>query len=100
MAAAGDLMAQHVPNWTWNPPMGGIALWVKLPSGDGSEFAQVALRHGVEVVPGATMSADGSFADHLRLAVIEPPLMAEAVERLGRAWAAYAPSRPQLRVIV
>ncbi|MGH9225823.1 MAG: PLP-dependent aminotransferase family protein [Acidimicrobiales bacterium] len=103
MARAGSLLAEHVPDWTWDPPVGGIALWVKLPSGDGAEFAQVALRHGVEIVPGATMSADGSFADHLRLAVVEPPLLDEAIKRLGQAWAAYSPAnaaRPQLRVIV
>ena len=103
MDRAARLLAEHVPDWTWHPPVGGIALWVKLPMGDGAEFAQVALRHGVEVVPGATMSPDGSFADHLRLAVIEPPLLDEAIERLGQAWSAYSASttaRPQLRVIV
>ncbi len=104
LARAQALLAEHVPDWTWRPPEGGLALWVKLPAGDGGEFSQVALRHGVEVVPGVTMSADGSFADHLRLALVEPPLLDEAIVRLGRAWAAYAPSdaapRPQLRVIV
>lgn len=103
VARAVALLQQHLPDWTWQTPAGGLALWVRLPQGDGSEFAQVALRHGVEVVPGATMSPDGSFADHLRLAVIEPPLLDEAFVRLGRAWAAYAPSpaaRSDVRVIV
>jgi DNA-binding transcriptional MocR family regulator len=103
-ARTQELLRQHVPEWTWNPPEGGLALWTRLPAGDGAEFCQVALRHGVEVVAGATMSPDGSFADHLRLAMTEPPLMEEAVRRLARAWAAYTPSdspqRPHLRVIV
>ena len=101
---AQALMRERLPGWTWRPPEGGFALWVKLPVGDGGEFCQVGLRHGVEVVPGVTMSPDGSFTDHLRLAMVEEPLLDEAIARLSRAWAAYAPSdavqRPQLRVIV
>lgn len=104
LGRAQALLAQHVPDWSWRAPEGGLALWVKLPAGDGGEFCQVALRHGVEVVPGVTMSPDGSFADHLRLALVAPPMLDEAIARLGQAWAAYAPSdavaRPQLRVIV
>ena len=109
---AERLLHEHVPGWTWRRPEGGLALWVKLPAGDGAEFAQVALRYGVEVVPGTTMSpvapgaagaAESSFSDHLRLALIEPPLLDEGIARLGGAWAAYAPSdvaAPEVRVIV
>ena len=102
LVRAEALLGEHLPDWTWTRPSGGLALWVRLPDGDGGEFCQVAMRHGVEVVPGASMSPDGSFADHLRLALIEPPLLAEAIARLGRAWQAYEPSasRPHLRVIV
>ncbi|MDQ4097079.1 MAG: PLP-dependent aminotransferase family protein, partial [Actinomycetota bacterium] len=100
---AERLLRHHLPDWTWTRPSGGLAVWVKLPAGDGAEFAQVALRHGVEVVPGTTMSSDGSFADHLRLAIIEPPLLDAAIARLGQAWSDYAPSQaavPEVRVIV
>jgi DNA-binding transcriptional MocR family regulator len=94
----------YLPEWTCHRPEGGLALWVRLPAGDGSEFCQVALRHGVEVVPGTTMSPDRSFADYLRLAIMEPAVLDEAFARLARAWAAYAPdaapSRPHLRGIV
>jgi DNA-binding transcriptional MocR family regulator len=106
LTRAVALLTRHVPEWTWRLPEGGLALWVRLPAGDGTEFGQVALRHGVEVVPGATMSCDGSFADHLRLALIEPPMLDEGIARLGEAWQAYAPSLPaggraaQPRVIV
>jgi DNA-binding transcriptional MocR family regulator len=111
---AEQLLREHLPTWTWRRPVGGLALWVKLPAGDGNAFAQVALRYGVEVVPGTTMSpvaagaagaagAEPSFADHLRLALIQPPLLDEGIARLGRAWTAYAPSEatvPEVRVIV
>ncbi len=85
------LLARHLPGWTWAPPAGGLSLWVRLPGGNADEFAQVALRHGVSVVPGSLASSDGSFSDHLRLPfVLDREPMEEGVRRLGRAWSAYA----------
>jgi DNA-binding transcriptional MocR family regulator len=91
------LFGKHLPDWSWAPPAGGLSLWVKLPHGDANEFAQVALRHGVSVVPGPLTSPDGSCADRLRVPyVLEAGPMTEGVERLARAWAAYsATSRRQ-----
>jgi DNA-binding transcriptional MocR family regulator len=84
------LLARHLPEWTWAPPSGGLSLWVRLPRGNADEFAQVALRHGVSIVPGSLASPDGRFSDHLRLPfVLERPRMEEGVERLARAWASY-----------
>jgi DNA-binding transcriptional MocR family regulator len=92
------LLARHLPGWSWVPPAGGLSLWVKLPHGDASEFAQVALRHGVSVVPGPLASPDGGCTSHLRVPyVLEAEPMTEGVLRLSRAWAAYgghaAPAR-------
>ncbi|MGH9366829.1 MAG: PLP-dependent aminotransferase family protein, partial [Thermoanaerobaculia bacterium] len=64
---------------------------VRLPRGNADEFAQVALRHGVSVVPGSLASPDGGFADHLRLPfVLDREPMEEGVRRLARAWGGYA----------
>jgi DNA-binding transcriptional MocR family regulator len=85
------LLSRHLPEWTWVEPAGGLSLWVKLPRGDASTFAQVALRHGVAVVPGALASPGGGCADRLRLPyVLDAAPMREGVERLARAWEAYA----------
>ena len=85
------LLSRHLPDWTWVEPAGGLSLWVKLPRGDASTFAQVALRHGVAVVPGALASPGGGCADRLRLPyVLDAASMREGVERLARAWEAYA----------
>ena len=85
------LLGKLLPDWRWAPPAGGLSLWVQLPHGDASEFAQVALRHGVSVVPGPLASPDGSCADRLRLPyVLEAGPMTEGVERLARAWSAYS----------
>ena len=84
------LLARHLPDWSWDAPAGGLSLWVRLPQGDASSFAQAALRHGVAVVPGSLTSPDGGCAEHLRLPyVLEAEPMREGVERLARAWEAY-----------
>jgi DNA-binding transcriptional MocR family regulator len=72
------LLTRHLPDWSWAPPAGGLSLWVKLPHGDANEFAQVALRHGVSVVPGPLAY------------VLEAAPMTEGAERLARAWSAYS----------
>jgi DNA-binding transcriptional MocR family regulator len=85
------LLRKLLPAWTWSPPAGGLSLWVRLPEGDASAFAQVALRHGVAVVPGALASPDGGCGDYLRIPyVLDAAPMREGVERLARAWQAYA----------
>jgi DNA-binding transcriptional MocR family regulator len=97
-ALLGGLLQRHLPSWSWDPPAGGCCLWVRLPSGDATEFSQVALRHGVSVVPGSVFAADAGLIEFLRLPFgLEPPAMEEGVERLGRAWRAYVPAAPPAR---
>ncbi len=91
LARLTSLLSKHLPEWTWIEPAGGLTLWVKLPRGDASTFAQVALRHGVAVVPGTLASPAGGWSDRLRVPyVLEAGPMREGVERLARAWDAYA----------
>jgi len=81
----------RLPDWRWSRPSGGLSLWIRLPSGDGGEFAQVALRHGVGVLPGSQLSATEEHRDHLRLAFVVPlELIDEGVERLVAAWTDYS----------
>jgi DNA-binding transcriptional MocR family regulator len=86
------LLKSLLPSWSWTPPAGGLSLWVKLPHGDATGFAQIALRHGVAVVPGPLASPDGGGADRLRLPFVhDAETMMEGVERLARAWRAFTP---------
>lgn len=88
-----SLLKRHLPSWSFVPPAGGLSLWVRLPHGDADSFAQVALRHGVSVVPGTLASPTGGCSDHVRLPfVLEPGRMTEGVERLARAWEAFSPA--------
>jgi DNA-binding transcriptional MocR family regulator len=89
----GRLLREALPDWDWRPPKGGPSLWVRLPAGSASAFAQVALRFGVEVIPGDVMSPTGDDQHYLRFPFTEePPVLEEMVRRLRQAWHAYAPS--------
>ncbi|MGW4702729.1 aminotransferase-like domain-containing protein, partial [Streptomyces sp. NPDC004285] len=83
-------LARLLPSWSCAPVSGGQTLWVRLPHGDGVSFAQLALRHGVAVLPGATTDALGGSLRHLRLHFLAAPeVLTEAVRRLAAAWAEY-----------
>ncbi|OEJ35279.1 PLP-dependent aminotransferase family protein [Streptomyces subrutilus] len=90
-------LALRLPSWSCPPAGGGQTLWVRLPYGDGVSFAQVALRHGVAVLPGSTMDPLGGSTRMLRLHFLLPPdVLSEAVRRLAGAWAEYA-LEPEVR---
>ncbi|MFD3684360.1 PLP-dependent aminotransferase family protein [Nocardiopsis sp. NPDC058631] len=83
------LLRASLPTWEWQRPDGGAALWVHLPGVDSGAYAQVALCHDVELVPGPTMSAspDGRHAEYFRLPVaFDATTREELVWRLARAW--------------
>ena len=86
------LLRRDLPEWQWREPDGGPALWIRLSGGANStQYAQVALRHGVEVIPGDVMSPTGDHADYFRLPYTLPHDMLETVmRRLAGAWGAYA----------
>lgn len=83
----------HLPEWELNPAAGGQTLWVRLPHGDGNSFAQLALRHGVAVLPGACLDITGNSQQHLRIPFLAAPeTLADAVRRLSAAWREYRPT--------
>lgn len=94
------VLRERLPSWTWQRPKGGLSLWARIPHGDTRTFAQQALRQGVALLPGPTTSPDDGHTEHLRLVFVhEPPMIREGVDRLARAWKAYAPERSRPRTI-
>ncbi|MFF3320195.1 PLP-dependent aminotransferase family protein [Streptomyces sp. NPDC003035] len=86
LAQLESLLRARLPEWRWRTPDGGSALWVRLPNADGREFAQLALREGVEVVPG-----EPGHSDHIRIPFLySEATLAELTSRLARAWAAHS----------
>ncbi|BAL88593.1 putative GntR-family transcriptional regulator [Actinoplanes missouriensis 431] len=89
-------LGRLLPSWEAPAVPGGQTLWVRLPSGDGGSFTQVALRHGVAVLPGAGLDAGGGSGDRLRVQFMaSEEELGEAVRRLADAWREYEarPSR-------
>jgi DNA-binding transcriptional MocR family regulator len=76
-----------------------------LPRGGADDFAPVALRHGVAILPGSTCSPSNRCTEYLRLPFcLEPGEIRDGIRRLARAWKAYAPApvreRAGLHVVV
>ena len=87
-------LARHLPSWDAPPVPGGQTLWVRLPRGDGTSFAQLAMRYGVAVLPGAGLDVSGQSTSCLRLHfLLAEDELTEAVRRLAAAWDAATPSR-------
>lgn len=98
-----DLITSHLPDWSFSRPRGGLSLWLTLPHGNADELAEVALRHGVLVVPGPALSVDDGNRRCLRVVYTRPEHeLTEGVQRLAAAWAAYAPTteRSAARLLV
>ena len=88
-----SLLKKQLPDWRFRLPAGGFFLWVRLPSGDARELAQVALRHGVLILPGETMSVSGLQSSYLRLPFLaESAVLRAGIERLAAAWREYRSS--------
>ena len=101
----GSELSSRLPDWTWKQPLGGLSIWVRLPHGDADEFAPVALRHGVAILPGSTCSPSNRCSEYLRLPFcLEPGQIRDGIRRLARAWKTYAPApsreRSGLHVVV
>src|SRR5438093_455313 len=95
---AARVLAKHLPDWTYRRPAGGLSLWIRLPAGDASELAAIALRRGVAIVPGSVNSPEGRWADHIRLPfAADPKTMEDGIQRVAAAWAEYAPERRSRR---
>jgi DNA-binding transcriptional MocR family regulator len=93
-ARFGALLTEAIPGCSFDPPAGGLSLWVRLPGGaDAAAFASRALRHGVSVAPGRFASPTGGH-DHLRLCHDRPDEeLLEGTARLAAAWAEASPPR-------
>ncbi|CAN5306292.1 PLP-dependent aminotransferase family protein [soil metagenome] len=80
-------LGQHLPDWTWTEPDGGLCLWVRLPDGGAKQLSMRAARQGLAVAPGSIQSPEGHFGDHVRLPYGHPEEVLDvAVDRLARAW--------------
>jgi DNA-binding transcriptional MocR family regulator len=95
-----EALREHCPTWTWRPPSGGLALWVRLDEPIATALASAAARHGVRLVPGARFTVDGTGERHVRLPYALPEQhLHEAVRRLAAACADLGSVTPPLAAV-
>jgi len=85
-----NLLKKRLSDWEFRVPTGGLFLWARLPSGNARQFAQVALRHGIVILPGPVMSAEEGCGDFIRLPFFwEAETLRTGMDRLCSAWQDY-----------
>jgi len=83
----GELMAEHLPEWEYTAPSGGLSLWPRLPWGSADELIRLAAMRGVAVAGSRAFSAAASTDDRIRIPFTAPEAqLREGVRRLGEAW--------------
>ncbi|WJV45488.1 PLP-dependent aminotransferase family protein [Streptomyces flavofungini] len=95
-AALAAALTEHVPQWTWRLPSGGLSLWVDLGAPIASALAERALDHGVRIEGGGCFAPDpGLFEQRLRIPyTTTPDTLREAVQRMARTLADGLPRTP------
>jgi DNA-binding transcriptional MocR family regulator len=85
-----ELLAEQLPDWQVATPSGGLSFWAHLPAGNAEDFTDAALRRGVSVIPGPSLSVDSGNRRAVRLTFTQPPdVIREGVHRLAEAWQGY-----------
>jgi DNA-binding transcriptional MocR family regulator len=80
-------ISEHLPEWRFHRPAGGLAVWCELPTGRGTVLAAEAERQGVVVAPGPAFAVEGGLDRFVRVPWSRPPAeLEEAVRRLATAW--------------
>ncbi|WP_206051544.1 aminotransferase class I/II-fold pyridoxal phosphate-dependent enzyme [Nocardioides ferulae] len=80
-------LTEHLPDWRFRVPSGGLVLWCELPEAAASAVAAAAERGGVTVAPGPVFAPEGGFDRFLRLPWTRPgDELEEAVRRVATAW--------------
>jgi DNA-binding transcriptional MocR family regulator len=78
---------RQLPDWTFHPPGGGLALWCELPEALGTRLAEAAEDLGVAISPGPVFAAEGGLNRFVRLPWTRPVHeLSTAVDLLAVAW--------------
>lgn len=85
--ALAAALTEHLPEWRFRLPSGGLALWCELPRPLGTAVVAEAERLGLIVAPGPVFAVSGGLDSFVRVPWTRPPAeLAEAVRRLAAAW--------------
>ncbi|HWI43735.1 MAG TPA: PLP-dependent aminotransferase family protein [Nocardioides sp.] len=82
-------LREHLPEWRFRVPDGGMVLWCELPEARSTALVQEVDRLGLHLAPGPAFAPEGGLDRFLRVPYTVPPdRLREAVRRLATAWAA------------
>ena len=88
-------LAEHLPDWSFRTPSGGMALWCRLPTAGATALSIEAERHGVLLAPGPSFAPEGGLDRYLRLPyTVAAQDLEEAVRRIAAAWAVVSTAAP------
>jgi DNA-binding transcriptional MocR family regulator len=80
-------VTEHLPDWRFDVPPGGLSLWCELPAPVGAALVGLAERHGVLLMAGSRFSPDRGLDRFVRLPYTsEPQDLTEGVRRIALAY--------------
>ncbi len=80
-------MHHRLPDWRFEVPVGGQALWCELPLPLSSALTAAAEEHRLLLASGPSFAAEGGLERYLRVPfTASPDVLEVAVERLAAAW--------------
>jgi len=78
---------EHLPDWTYRVPRGGLCLWCRLPEPLGTDLAVKAERRGVVVAPGPVFALEGGLDHYVRIPwTRSAEELRTAVDVLAESW--------------
>lgn len=88
-AALSGALEEHLPQWSWRLPPGGLSIWVDIGEPIAVALAERSLEYGVRIEGGACFATDpGVLENRLRIPYTMPPaVLREAVGRMAAALA-------------
>jgi len=98
-AALVAALGEHLPQWNWELPAGGLSLWVDLGEPIATALAERAMDYGVRIEGGAYFGTDpGLFEQRLRIPyTTDSDTLREAVRRMATALADGVPASAAVR---
>jgi DNA-binding transcriptional MocR family regulator len=86
--ALASALAEHLPDWRFRLPGGGLAVWCELPRPLATAVTAEAEQQGVIVAPGPVFAVSGGLDRFVRVPWTRPVgELEEAARRLAAAWA-------------
>ncbi|WP_120522715.1 PLP-dependent aminotransferase family protein [Arthrobacter celericrescens] len=91
------LLAEHLPEWSFERPRGGLTVWCKLPSASSTALSVLAPEFGLRLAAGPRFGVGGSFEHFLRVPFTLPPEQLTTAVLALRAAQDRLDAAPQLR---